>query len=337
MPNPIVSICVANYQGAAVIQRCLASLFSQQSSFLFEVIVYDDASTDCSWEIVANEFPKARLIRGASNVGYCQANWVMANEAKGKYLLLFNNDAWLKPGSLQALFSAAESLHQPAVLGLPQYDARSGRLEDRGRMCDLFLNAIPNLDSSIESVAMVAGACLWLPREQWFEFGGFPVWFEYTAEDLYLCTVARLHGCPVRVLQGDVGFFHCIGHSIGGGAIRSGRMLTTARRRFRTERNKAVVLWACYPAPWHLFGSSLLIMSLVLEGGALSLLKRSLQPLREVYLPALFDLWRKRQRISEMRRFVHQVPLQRTGFFKPFSWVPYKWTMLYRYGVPDIN
>lgn len=337
MSPPLVSVCIANYQGLDVIETCLASIFSQECDFDFEVIVYDDASNDGSASLVRETFPQALLLVGNENVGYCTANWRMVQAAKGRFLLLFNNDAWLMPGSLQALANAATQAITPVILGLPQYDAVSGILEDRGRLCDPFLNAVPNLDPERQDVAMVAGACLWLPRQMWFELGGFPEWFVYTAEDLYLCSAARLRGYGVKVINDSVGFYHHIGHSIGGGAVRGGALSTTSSRRFHTERNKCAVMLACFPSPWHLLGFSVLVVTLLIEGLILMALKKEVRLVSEIYIPALTSVWKRRKKIMEMRRLIQKNVVPHARFFSQFTLFPYKLTLLMRYGVPEIK
>jgi GT2 family glycosyltransferase len=90
----------------------------------------------------------------------------MAAEASGKYLLLLNNDAALYPDALKSLLAAASRLARPAILGLPQYDAVSGKLVDMGSFFDPFLNPIPNLQPTSKDVGMVIGACLWIPKSR---------------------------------------------------------------------------------------------------------------------------------------------------------------------------
>ncbi len=333
---PLVSVCVANYRGEDVLAKCLDSILAQQCDFPFEVIVHDDASDDDSIRIV-QRYASVRLIASRENVGYCAANGRMAEISLGQYLLLFNNDAWLLPGSLQALANAARSSEShDEILGLPQYNASTGGLEDRGRLCDFFLNGVPNLDATRIEVAMVAGACLWMPRKLWFDLGGFPVWFGSIAEDLYLCCAARRKGVKVRVVDAP-GYFHMIGHSLGGSAVGDPVLVSTAARRFRSERNKIAVLFSCYPAPWHMVFLLLLVPSLLLEGFLLSLLRRDFRLLRKIYLSAIRDAWRRRHDILGLRERVQRQAAKQAGFFATFVWVPYKLRLLLSRRLPQIQ
>ncbi|HYD33543.1 MAG TPA: glycosyltransferase, partial [Methylophilaceae bacterium] len=208
--KPVVSICIANYNGIPIISECLDSVFAQQGDIPVEIIVHDDASTDGSVEFLRRNYPGIRLIESESNVGFCVSNNRMAEAANGEYLLLLNNDAALFPDAIVSLLAKAKDINESAILGLPQYDADSGELLDVGSLLDPFLNPIPNLEPTRTEVGMVMGACLWIPRSLWQSLGGFPEWFGSVGEDLYLCCIARLKGYPVAAAASS-GYLHYVG------------------------------------------------------------------------------------------------------------------------------
>ena len=219
--HPVVSICIANYNGSSIIAGCIESVLAQDCDFPIEILVHDDASTDESAELVVHDYPSVRLIRSNSNVGFCVANNRMVAEARGTYILLLNNDAELYPDALRVLLDEAKAVGKPTILSLPQHDYLTGNLIDRGCLLDPFFNPVPNLDPQRREVAMVIGACFWLPKTLWEELGGFPEWFGSIGEDLYLCCRARLACYPVRAL-GVSGYRHCVGRSFGGGKPQGG-------------------------------------------------------------------------------------------------------------------
>ncbi|MHB1589621.1 MAG: glycosyltransferase family 2 protein, partial [Metallibacterium scheffleri] len=83
-----------------MLRDCLESVYGQRTDFQIEVLLHDDASTDGSVALIRNEFPDVRVIQSRDNVGFCISNNRMAEAARGHYLLLLNNDAVLRPGSL---------------------------------------------------------------------------------------------------------------------------------------------------------------------------------------------------------------------------------------------
>ncbi len=337
MEDPVCSICIANYNGLEVIDDCLRSVLEQQGHISVEILVHDDASSDGSAAYIRERYPDARVIVSDLNVGFCVANNRMAAEARGKYLLLLNNDAALYPDALQTLLSAANRIGRPAILGMPQYDAASGELLDMGSLLDPFLNPIPNLDPQRGEVGMVIGANLWIPRTLWNELDGFPAWFGSIGEDLYLCCRARLLGYPVIALNKS-GYKHRVGYSFGGGKLQQHRLVTSMKRRALSERNKSYVMILSYPAPCLALVFPLHIAGLLFEGMILSLMKRNALIWNEIYSPCLKALWQQRSTLSDLRQEI-QGKRRSTAreFFSVFKWFPYKLRMLWKHGFPVVR
>jgi GT2 family glycosyltransferase len=261
----------------------------------------------------------------------------MAAIARGRYLLLLNNDATLLPDALRTLSAEAERLGRPAILGLPQYDAATGELLDIGNLLDPFFNPVPNLDPARNDVAMVMGACLWIDRTLWDEIGGFPEWFGSIGEDLYLCCRARLAGYPVRALATS-GYRHRVGQSFGGGKVADARLVTTFRRRALSERNKTFAMALTCPSPVVWFLLPLHLILFLTEGTMLSLLKLRWAYLGQVYLPVFAALLRERRRLQDGRRAAMRYRrLAGADFFAAFDSVPWKLRMLLRHGLPEVG
>jgi GT2 family glycosyltransferase len=333
---PAVSVCVANYNGGEVIGRCLESILAQETSATIEILVHDDASTDDSLALIRQRFPQVTLVCSEDNVGFCRANNRLAARARGDYLLLLNNDAWLEPDAVATLLLACTDGRE-AILTLPQFAAGSGELLDCGMFMDLFANPVPVMECRVQPVAMVMGACLWLPRRLWESCGGFPQWFGSIGEDMYLCNYARVLGHPVRALA-DSGYHHHVGYSFGGGKVVAGGLATTTRRRRLSERNKTFVMCLFYPWPalWVLLPAHLL--ALLAEGLVLALVKRDLSLFTRIYGHAVVEVFRQWPRWWGERRLIQrrrQIGLR--DFFSVYRWLPYKLTMLLRFGVPRLD
>ena len=335
--GPLVSVCIAHYRGSELIAACLDSVLEQQCDFRFEIIVHDDASPDDSVAFLREKYPQVELLASRENVGFCVANNRMVAHARGKYVLLLNNDAALLADALAALALAAARQTSPGILTLPQYDWESGDLVDRGCMLDPFYNPVPNLDPERSEVAMVIGACLWIPRSTWEQLGGFPEWFESIGEDLYLCCAARLAGLAVRALE-ESGYLHRQGGSFGGNKPLRGKLSSTFRRRRLSERNKTFSLFVMTPTivMWPLLLIHLTL--LLIEGIILSVLRRDLKACTQIYLNVPRELFYKRVTLGKARRKLQGACLvSLTSFGKPFKILPHKFTMLCRYGLPTLD
>lgn len=334
---PLVSVCIANYNGAGMISGCIESVLRQDFDFPVEILVHDDASTDSSAEVVARDYPDVRLIRSDRNVGFCIGNNRMVAMAKGRFVLLLNNDATLMPDALTAFLAEAARLPCAAILTLPQYDADTGALLDQGGRLDPFLNPVPNRDPATCDVGTVHGACLWIDKLLWDELGGFPEWFGSVGEDLYLCCCARLAGYQVRSLAVS-GYRHRVGQSFGGGKTHAGKLVTTFRRRALSERNKTCVMVMTYPGPFLQVMLPLHLVLLLFEGVLLSVLKGRWVYLSEIYLPVFSALYRNRKRLHAKRTAImRQRRLASADFFVVFDRLPYKLRMLLRHGLPRVS
>ena len=335
---PLVSVCVANYNGAEVITACLASIYAQHPSVSLEVLVHDDASTDQSLKLIQGEFPQAQVINSEENVGFCVANNRMVNRSRGRYILLLNNDAWLAPNALDTFVQAAnrEQAAQ-SVYTLPQYDADEKTLLDCGMFMDVFASPIAAIERKEQAVAMVMGACLWLPRELWDDCGGFPEWFGSIAEDMYLCQYARLMGHEVVALS-DSEYYHRVGHSFGGGKVVESGLVTTFKRRRLSERNKLYVMFLFYPLlalvlilPVHMLG-------LLLEGLALSVIKLDVSVFTRIYG---YALWSFMSNFPELIKRRHAIQARRViglkKYFSVYRWIPHKMRMLIKHGIPKLH
>jgi GT2 family glycosyltransferase len=335
--TPVVSVCIANYNGIGLIDTCIESVLAQDGHLAIEIIIHDDASTDGSAAHIRARYPDVTLIDSEDNVGFCIANNRMAEKACGKYLLLLNNDAVLMEDALTTLHTEALQASRSAILTLPQFDFDSGELIDRGCLLDPFFNPVPNLDAHRRDVAMVIGACMWLPKPLWHELGGFPEWFESIAEDMYLCCRARLAGYAVKTLN-QSGYYHHVGRSFGGGKVTSDALVTTLHRRALSERNKTYVMLLIYPTLPLAVIFPLHVVMLQLEGVLLSLVKRNFGIYAKIYLPLFPAIWRERRRLVQLRRAIQDTRTISFGTFqKTMHWTLRKAQMLLRHGLPQVR
>jgi GT2 family glycosyltransferase len=114
-----VSVTIVNWNRAALLEQCLRSVFATSRTIDYEVIVVDNASEDDSVRMVCTSFPEVRLIVNATNVGFGRAqNRAMAT-ARGRYLLMLNNDATVEPGTIPALVRLMDDHLDVGACGCP--------------------------------------------------------------------------------------------------------------------------------------------------------------------------------------------------------------------------
>ena len=118
MPDRLLSVIVVSFNTRDVTRECLRRVYAYGAGLDMEVIVVDNASRDDSAAMVAAEFPRATLLRTERNLGFAGGNNVGVREARGRYLLLLNSDAYLFPDTLPATLKAMEEHPDWGILGV---------------------------------------------------------------------------------------------------------------------------------------------------------------------------------------------------------------------------
>lgn len=141
-----------------LLRECLESV--RQSTVAKEVIVVDNASTDGSPEMVAQQFPEIILQRNSKNERFAKPNNDAMKISRGRYLFLLNSDAAVRPGALERLVTFMDSHANVGTCG-PQLLFPDGRIQPSCRgfvslwthCCDMFL-----LDRLFPSSPLFAGS-----------------------------------------------------------------------------------------------------------------------------------------------------------------------------------
>lgn len=104
------SIVLPNMNGAGWLKECIDSLYAQTLQD-FEIIVIDNASSDKSLDIARAYLERGNfiLVENQENTGFSAAVNAGIRLATGKYVLLFNNDAFAQPDMLEQLVAVMEA------------------------------------------------------------------------------------------------------------------------------------------------------------------------------------------------------------------------------------
>ena len=106
----LVSVIIVNFNGKEFLQRCLPSVFEINfPKSKYEVIVVDNDSKDMSVNYINKHFPDVVLIQSEKNLGFSGGNNLGATYAKGKYIVLLNNDTVVDKNWLKYLVDHIES------------------------------------------------------------------------------------------------------------------------------------------------------------------------------------------------------------------------------------
>ncbi|MEO3998798.1 glycosyltransferase family 2 protein [Mesorhizobium sp. CAU 1732] len=127
-PRPLISVIMANYNGARYLRTAIDSVLAQTQSDL-ELIVSDDASTDESRELVEGyetHDPRVRLVIAGGNGGPARARNRALDAARGDWIAIVDSDDILHPERFERLLATAERFDADAVADDLLHFASSG-------------------------------------------------------------------------------------------------------------------------------------------------------------------------------------------------------------------
>jgi len=100
---PLISVIIPNWNGKQFLAECIDSL-REQTFCDFETILVDNGSTDGSAKFAEERYGEfIRIIRNKKNLGFTGGNNVGIQAARGKYIVLLNNDTWAPPNWIDEL------------------------------------------------------------------------------------------------------------------------------------------------------------------------------------------------------------------------------------------
>jgi GT2 family glycosyltransferase len=114
--SPKTSIVVPVHNRASLTRQCLSILTSTLPEDV-EVVVVDDGSTDVTPKLLETYGKRLRVVRHDVAQGFASACNEGAKAARGRWIVLLNNDTIPQPGWLDALLAHAERHPAAAAVG----------------------------------------------------------------------------------------------------------------------------------------------------------------------------------------------------------------------------
>ncbi|HUS93939.1 MAG TPA: glycosyltransferase family 2 protein [Patescibacteria group bacterium] len=242
---PTASIIIPNWNGLQHLETCLAALMKQTTSDI-EVIVVDNGSNDGSTPYIRQNFPTILLVELGENRGFtgaCNAGYTVA---RGKYIILLNNDTEVDPEWLGQLLGAFDRHPDAGILAskIMLFDRRD-YFHAAG---DFYrLDAIPGnrgvwqkdtgqFDTE-EQVFSACGAAAAYRRDMLDEIGFLDDRFYFSCEDIDLGWRAHMAGWKAIYVPTAV-VYHKL--KATGGSITGS---------YFDGRNFLYLIWKNYPWP----------------------------------------------------------------------------------------
>lgn len=230
-----LSCIIVTYNQSDRLVKCLQSIRETVSLPEYEVRVVNNDRRESLHEI-ESRFPGIHIVTNPSNIGFARANNQAAKSARGETLLFLNPDTLLHPGAVEAMMRYLEAHPETGILapkvldpdGAVQASCRRfpdlwtglfnrysflSRLFPRNRFTRRYL--MQDFDhNETREVDWVSGCCMMIPRNVFFELGGFDEHYFLFNEDVDLCRTAWNAGYRV-VYHPTAAVTHEIGASGG--------------------------------------------------------------------------------------------------------------------------
>ncbi len=242
--SPRVSLIIPLYAHVELTLACLRSIREHTAHASYEVILVDDAADPATKRLLAG-VRGATILHNKQNLGYLRSMNRGASVARGRWLVLFNNDTEVTRGWLAAMLACTESAEDVGVVtpkfiypdrtlneagGIIWRDG-TGMNYGRGDQLDRFQYEYRR------ETDYGSAAALMVKAELWKAVGGFderylPMYYE----DTDLCFQAREHGLRV-MYEPEAVVVHIEGATAGSDAESS------HKRHQERNRPKFVAKW----------------------------------------------------------------------------------------------
>lgn len=200
--DPAVSIVIPLYRQAQLTRAALESILDHTEHVSYEVLLIDD-DADPATKALLKEVHGVQLIVNETNQGYLRSMHRGTAAARGRWMVLCNNDIEVQPGWLPAMIDCAESNPAVAIVA-PKFLYPNGSLAEAGGIIwrdATGANYGRGDDPSRchyeyrREVDYGSAAALMVKSDLWRELGGFDELFlPMYYEDADLCFEARARG-----------------------------------------------------------------------------------------------------------------------------------------------
>jgi len=127
-----LSIIVVAYNVKELCDECFRAIRASKDNLKKEILFVDNGSVDGTADHVAEHFPEVTLIRSPTNLGFIRANNLAYRQAKGKYILMLNSDAFVLENTLQETVEFMQKHPETGVVGA-RLVGRDGMLQPSAR------------------------------------------------------------------------------------------------------------------------------------------------------------------------------------------------------------
>ena len=220
--DPEVSILIINWNASELTCECVRQIWTNTTGVRYEVIIADNGSDPKELSALQLLGSGVRLLALGTNRYFGEANNIAAEHAKGRYICMLNNDAFVQAGWLRHLVDTLLQDPEAGAAG-PLFLFPDGTIQEAGGSIDAggypirfgrgrsLAEAEESLSSKL--VDYISAAALLMQRDLFMDAGGFDLAYEPAYyEDVDLCFKIRALGRKVRFCP-DARVIHLEGSS----------------------------------------------------------------------------------------------------------------------------
>ncbi len=209
MSAPELSVVVLSYERPALLKEALASIEAQRPAADEIIVVDNPGAASAAIDDGVAGFPRVRVVRPATNLGFAGGMNVGIAAAHGTWLLLTEDDIILAPDCLKRLAEHAASHAECGIAAPLMLNQRSGTVRFGGgriRLGGVFTQDVvagmapEQVPLDPQDVDFAPGACLFARRSLLQEVGGFRADFFMYLEDVELCLRVRRLGRKIQLV-----------------------------------------------------------------------------------------------------------------------------------------
>ncbi len=194
-----LSVVIVSYNVRYFLELCIKSVQLAIHNLEAEIIVIDNNSTDTTCQMLAECFPKIKLIKNLVNVGFSKANNQGVRIAKGTYICILNPDTVVAEDTFTKMLSFASTQNNLGIIGCKLIDGSGHFLPESKRNIPYIKIALLKIlgytkpyyatqiaQTEIAKTEILVGAFMLLKREVYHKMNGFDEDYFMYGEDIDL-------------------------------------------------------------------------------------------------------------------------------------------------------
>jgi glycosyltransferase involved in cell wall biosynthesis len=201
-----LSVVVPCFNCESTLEQAVASLYSQEPTFPFDVTMVDDGSTDSTYQVMtdlANRYRNIRLLRHTTNLGGGAARNTGIRKSNGDLIFCLDGDDVLGLGFLEKMTRFWNERRCDGLGMSTSIKFRGQRIQDVAYVTEFEGPGKPvRFESFLDGDRCSLGVVFLIRRTAFEQIGGYPTEHGFDTQGMafrFLCHGLRAFTCPETV------------------------------------------------------------------------------------------------------------------------------------------